>query len=98
MINTLPLPPDNDELSFEWKDKIFRIVRFLNNRVFEGNTKYGSLRLPPLAGRPSDRTAGQVAIIYTTGGSADARSATPVPMYTDGTNWRKFSDDTVWTG
>ncbi len=98
MINLLPLPPDNDELSFEWKDRIFRVIRFLNNRVFDGNTKYGSMAWTPLAGRPSDRTAGQVAMIYTTGGSTDARTATPRPMYADGTDWRKFSDDTVWTG
>lgn len=98
MRNIIPLPPDDTSLPFEWKDRIFSIIRFLNNRVFTGDNKYGSMRWDPLPGRPTDRTAGQVAIIYTTGGSTDARTATPRPMYTDGTDWRKFSDDTIWTG
>lgn len=98
MINSIPPVPENDELSFVWRDWFRRIAKFLNDKTFTGNAVYGSLRFPPLAGRPSNRTAGQVAVIYTTGGSADARTASPRPMYTDGTDWRRFSDDTVWTG
>lgn len=98
MINEIPLPPDDGSLPFIWKDRIFQIIKFLNNRTFSGNTLFGSMTWTPLAGRPSDRTAGQVAMIYTTGGSTDVRTATPRPMYADGTDWRLFSDDTVWTG
>lgn len=98
MINQLPLPPDDNSLPFEWKDRIFSIIKFLNNRIFSGDTKYGSFRTPPLKGRPTDRTAGQHAMIYTTGGTTDNRTATPRPMYTDGTDWRKYSDDTIWAG
>ncbi len=98
MITSIPPVPENQELSFTWLDW-FKLVRnFINSKTFSGNSVYGSLRLPPLAGRPSNRTAGQIAMIYTTGGSADNRTATPRPMYTDGTDWRKFVDDTVWTG
>jgi hypothetical protein len=98
MITSLPPVPENNELSFTWRDWFKKIKIFLDERTFNGNTKYGSMRLPPLAGRPSNRTAGQFAMIYTTGGSTDARTATPRPMYTDGTDWRKFVDDTVWAG
>lgn len=98
MINLIPPVPNNVDLPFLLRDWLKGIQVFINNRVFIGNTKYGSMTLPPLAGRPSDRTAGQFAMIYTTGGSTDARTATPRPMYTDGTDWRKFVDDTIWTG
>ena len=98
MKNIIPLPPDDNSLPFEWKDRIFSIIRFLNNRDVTGDTKDGSLLLTPLKGRPSNRTAGQVAIIYTTGGSTDNRTGAPRPMYSDGTDWRKFSDDTIWAG
>lgn len=64
---------------------------------FLGNATRGHIGLTPLAGRPSNRSA-SIAMIYTTGGSTDARTGTPRLMYADGTDWRLVSDDTVWTG
>lgn len=98
MITEIPPVPEYPETPFNLKEWFKLIRNFINNKKFSGNTTYGSLIMPPLAGRPSDRTVGQVAIIYTTGGSTDARTATPRPMYTDGTDWKLFSDDTTWTG
>lgn len=44
--------------------------------------------IEPLPGRPSDRSVGQLAMIFTTGGTTDSRNATPLLMYSDGVNWR----------
>lgn len=63
-----------------------------------GNTTVGHAFFNPLAGRPSTRTAGGLAVIYTTGGSADARTATPKLMIADGTDWRLVEDYSIWTG
>lgn len=65
---------------------------------FKGNGTRSQLFLDPLAGRPSNRAVGGIALIYTTGGSADNRTATPKLMYADGADWRLVSDDTVHTG
>lgn len=63
-----------------------------------GNTTKAHMYLPPLAGRPSNKDAGAIAVINTTGGTTDNRTGTPRLMYADGTDWRKVSDDTIWTG
>ena len=63
-----------------------------------GNSTVGHMRMTPLAGRPTTRTTGGLAVIYTTGGSADARTATPKLMIDDGTDWRLVEDYTIWTG
>ena len=65
---------------------------------FTGNATSAPLCVSVLDGRPTNRLVGQIAVIRTTGGSTDARTATPRPMYTDGTDWRLMSDDTVWNG
>lgn len=62
------------------------------------NTTNGNIGLTILSGRPTNRYAGYLAMMYTTGGSTDARTGTPRLMYADGTDWRKVSDDTIWTG
>lgn len=66
--------------------------------VFNGNSTKGHIRMPPLAGRPSDKSDGNLAVIYTTGGTTDNRTATPKLMIADGTNWRLVEDYTVWAG
>ena len=66
--------------------------------AFYGNATSGHVYLEPLAGRPSYRLAGHVAIINTTGGSTDARTGTPRLFITDGTDWRHVSDNTVFSG
>ena len=63
-----------------------------------GNSTVGHAFFSPLAGRPGTRTAGGLAVIYTTGGSADARTATPKLMIADGTDWRLVEDYSIWTG
>lgn len=63
-----------------------------------GNTTKGHFNLDILSGRPTNVSAGNFAMMYTTGGSTDARTNTPRLMYADGTDWRKVSDDTIWTG
>lgn len=63
-----------------------------------GNLTKGSMYMLPIIGRPSNRTAGLIAMILTTGGTTDNRTATPRLMYADDTDWRKVSDDTIWTG
>lgn len=65
---------------------------------FEGSSAYGDLRLSPRAGRPSDRTNGAVAIIYTSGGTTDARTGSPRLMIADGTNWINMESGAVWGG
>lgn len=63
-----------------------------------GNATKGPLYLTPLAGRPSNRTAGQLAVIYTTGGGFDNRNANPRLFIADGTDWLWVKDDSVFTG
>lgn len=65
-----------------------------------GNAAYlqGTVRMAIFFGRPSDRTEGRLAFIYTTGGGVDARVATAILMYADGTNWKKVFDNSIWTG
>lgn len=68
-------------------------------RFTTGSNAKGQLFLDPLPGRPTDRTNGSVALIYTTGaGGVDNRSATPKLMVADGTDWRLVEDYTIWTG
>jgi len=63
-----------------------------------GNDTVGHAFFNPRAGRPSTRTAGGLAVIYTTGGSVDARTASPKLMIADGTDWRLVEDYSIWTG
>lgn len=65
---------------------------------FWGNPTCSQLRLPPLAGRPTNRTAGSLALIYTGGGTTDNRTSEPRLMYTNGTNWYIVYGDTLWNG
>jgi predicted phage tail protein len=58
----------------------------------------GNLHLPPVEGRPNNVQAGQLAMIFTSGGGVDHRSDTPRLMYSDGTDWRRVSDDSVYSG
>jgi hypothetical protein len=63
------------------------------------NATFGHALLHALPGRPSDRRPGQVAMINTTGGTTDARTASPQLMITsDGTNWHYFTATGVWNG
>ena len=62
------------------------------------NTTKGHALFSPLIGRPSNRQSGTLAVINTTGGSADSRLATPKLMIADGTDWRLVEDYTIWTG
>lgn len=66
--------------------------------AFDGNATKGQFHLDPLAGRPSSRVVGGVALLFTTGGSTDARTGTPRLMYADGSDWCYVSDDTVYSG
>lgn len=65
---------------------------------FESNDTCGNIRLPPRSGRPTNRTAGSFAVIYTAGGTVDARTSTPYLMMADGTNWRLVENGTIWNG
>ncbi len=56
------------------------------------------MRLTPLAGRPADRTVGSLAMIYTAGGSVDARTSVPMLFIGDGTNWLYANTTTVYAG
>lgn len=64
----------------------------------EGNNTKGAIYTPPLALRPSNRTAGQLTMMYTTGGGVGSRTADPLLMYTDGTDWRYISGGAIFTG
>jgi len=66
--------------------------------MFSGNATRGNIGMPALSGRPSTRSVDSIAMILTTGGTVDNRTATPKLMYTDGTNWRLVSTDAIWTG
>lgn len=66
---------------------------------FRGNLTSGSLMLTPLAGRPSNRAAGQLAMINTSGGTTDNRTGAPYLMMTNGDGqWRFTVDMSVFSG
>lgn len=66
--------------------------------LLSGNGTEGALKFGVRNGRPTNKTNGCLAIINTTGGSADNRTATPKLMIADGTDWRLVEDYTIWTG
>jgi hypothetical protein len=70
-----------------------------NALVLSANATKGHAFLNPLAARPSSATAGQIAMLYTTGGGVGTRNGTPRLCFTDdGVNWRFVHDNTVFAG
>lgn len=69
-----------------------------NGLQVDGNATKGHMVMSPLAARPSTPFTGDVSMLYTTGGSAGSRNATPRLCMYDGTNWIFVHDNTTFAG